>query len=58
MSSFLGAFPTGGTQYALFVVVDEPKPREDFFGYATCAWVAAPAFKTIVELIGPLMSIE
>ena len=58
VSSFLGAFPIDEPQYALFIVVDEPKPREDSFGYATCGWVAAPAFKNIVERVGPLMSKE
>ena len=58
VSSFLGAFPIDEPQYALFIVVDEPKPRKDSFGYATGGWVAAPAFKNIVERVGPLMSKE
>ncbi|MGB0785474.1 MAG: peptidoglycan D,D-transpeptidase FtsI family protein [Alphaproteobacteria bacterium] len=58
IASFLGAFPIHEPEYILLVSIDEPKPQEDTFGYATGGWVAAPAFARIIEQIGPYLGIE
>ena len=57
ISSFVGAFPMNDPQYAVLVMVDEPKPQKDSFGYATAGWVAAPAVKEIVERIAPILGV-
>ena len=58
IASFLGAFPIEDPQYVLLVMVDDPLPQEDTYGYATGGWVAAPAFKKIVERTAPMLGLE
>ena len=58
IATFLGAFPIEDPQYVLLVMVDEPLPQEDTYGYATGGWVAAPAFKKIVERTAPMLGLE
>ena len=58
IATFLGAFPIEDPKYVLLVMVDEPLPQEYTYGYATGGWVAAPAFKRIVERTAPILGIE
>lgn len=57
ISSFIGAFPMDDPQYVVLVMVDEPKPRKDTFGYATGGWVAAPAIANIIQGAAPILGI-
>jgi cell division protein FtsI (penicillin-binding protein 3) len=57
ISSFIGAFPMHDPQYAILVMVDEPKPRKDTYGYATGGWVAAPAVREIVADMARILSL-
>ncbi|MEQ9125603.1 MAG: penicillin-binding protein 2, partial [Alphaproteobacteria bacterium] len=58
LASFIAAFPIQHPKYVLLVMVDEPKPRKDTYGYATGGWVAAPAVKRIVERAAPLLGLQ
>lgn len=58
IASFLGAFPIDDPQYVLLVMVDEPLPQDGTAGYATGGWVAAPAFKRIVERTAPMLGLQ
>lgn len=58
IASFLGAFPVHDPEYVLLVSIDEPKPQEWTYGYATGGWVAAPAFSRIVQRVGPHLGIQ
>ncbi|WP_022728376.1 peptidoglycan D,D-transpeptidase FtsI family protein [Fodinicurvata sediminis] len=58
IASFAGAFPMDDPQYAIFAMVDEPKPTENSYGYATAGWVVAPAIKKIVQRMGPVVGLE
>lgn len=57
ISSFVGAFPLSDPQYAVFIMVDEPKGNKESWGYATGGWVGAPAVARVVESMGPLLGI-
>jgi len=57
LASFIAAFPIQRPKYVLLVMVDEPKPRKDTYGYATGGWVAAPAVKRIIERSAPLLGL-
>lgn len=57
MASFAGAFPMDDPRYVVFLTVDEPKPTEKSYGYATAGWVAAPAVGRIVSRLGPLLGV-
>ena len=58
LSSFVAAFPIHDPQYAVLVMIDEPKGNKSSFGYATGGWVAAPAVKRIIERAAPLLGIH
>jgi cell division protein FtsI (penicillin-binding protein 3) len=44
-------------RYAIYVMVDEPRPNARSQGYATGGWVAAPAVGQIVARIGPILGL-
>ncbi len=55
ISSFVGAFPMDDPKYVLMVMVDEPKPNKNSYGYATAGWVAAPATARIVTSMASVL---
>jgi len=57
LSSFVGAFPIDDPQYVVLVMLDDPQPTKETYGYATGGWVAAPTVKEIVERSGPLLGL-
>jgi cell division protein FtsI (penicillin-binding protein 3) len=58
ISSFVGAFPMNDPRYVIYIMIDEPKPSKNSFGYATGGWVAAPAIGRIITQIGPLLGVQ
>jgi cell division protein FtsI (penicillin-binding protein 3) len=58
VSSFLGVFPSESPQYALYIMIDEPKPTKDTYGYATGGWVAAPAVRKTIESMVAILGME
>lgn len=58
MAIFLGAFPMDNPEYAVLVLVDEPKPNKDSYGYATAGWVAAPAVARVISGMGSILGME
>jgi cell division protein FtsI (penicillin-binding protein 3) len=57
IAAFVGAFPIQSPRYALYVMVDEPKPNSKSFGYATAGWVAAPAAHSVIARIAPILGL-
>ncbi len=57
ISSFVGAFPIDDPRYVVFVMVDEPKPAADSYGYATAGWVAAPAVGKVITNMGTVLGL-
>jgi cell division protein FtsI (penicillin-binding protein 3) len=57
VSSFLGVFPSEAPKYAVYVMIDEPKPTADTYGYATGGWVAAPAVRRTIESMVAILGI-
>jgi len=57
ISSFIATFPMDDPQYVVLVMVDEPHPRKDTFGYATGGWVAAPPVANIIAGAAPILGI-
>lgn len=57
IASFLAGFPMDDPRYVVFAMVDEPKPTEATFGYATGGWVAAPVIGKVVERIAPILGV-
>ena len=62
VSSFAAVFPTNGAltdnRYFLLVMLDEPKPTKETFGFATGGWTAAPAAGRIIERVAPYLGVH
>ncbi len=57
LSSFVGVFPMEDPQYAVLVMIDEPKGNKNSFGFATGGWVAAPAVGSVISSTGALLGV-
>jgi len=57
VTAFMGAFPIQAPRYAVYLMVDEPKPNARSHGYATAGWVVAPAARELIRNIGPMLGI-
>ena len=58
ISTFMGVFPMEKPEYVLFLLLDEPQPLKETYGYATAGWNAAPTFSNIVTRIAPMLNIK
>ncbi len=58
LASFIGAFPMDSPKYALIVMLDEPKPLPETYGFATAGWNAVPTAGKVIERIAPMLSIS
>ena len=57
ISSFISAYPMSDPEVVIYVMLDEPMPTKDTFGYATGGWVAAPVVGKIVSQASPFIGI-
>lgn len=57
-SSFFAVVPASNPKYAVFIMLDEPKPTKDTFGFATAGWTAAPVAKNIISRMVTLYGIS
>jgi cell division protein FtsI (penicillin-binding protein 3) len=62
VSSFAAVFPTDGPmnadRYFVLIMLDEPKPTKETFGFATGGWTAAPAAGRVIERIAPVLGVK
>ena len=58
LASFIGAFPMDKPKYLLLVMLDEPKPTPETYGFATSGWNAVPTGGLIIERIAPMLGVE
>ncbi|WP_373505394.1 peptidoglycan D,D-transpeptidase FtsI family protein [Aestuariivirga sp.] len=58
LTSFIGAFPMDKPKYLLLVMLDEPKPTPETYGFATSGWNAVPTAALIIERIAPMLGVE
>lgn len=58
MSTFISGFPASDPQYALLVVMDNPKASKETFGYTTAGWNAVPISKNIISAVAPQLNVK
>jgi cell division protein FtsI (penicillin-binding protein 3) len=58
LNSFIGAFPMDDPRYLILVMLDEPKPTPETYGFATAGWTAVPTAYKIIERIAPMLGVE
>ena len=58
MTSFLATFPASDPQYAFFMVLDEPKPLKETWGFVTSGWNTVPTAGKIIAEIAPQLNIK
>lgn len=57
-TTFVSAFPISNPQYALIVMLDEPKPLKETWGFVTSGWNTVPTASKIIEAIAPQLNIK
>jgi cell division protein FtsI (penicillin-binding protein 3) len=57
LTSFVASFPALKPEYVALIILDEPKPNKDTYGYATAGWNAAPTAGKVIARIAPLLNV-
>lgn len=57
VTSFAGVFPMDEPRYAMVVMLDEPQPTAETYGFRTAGWNAAPIMSQTVSRIAPLLGV-
>lgn len=61
VSSFAAVFPTAGPverdRYFVLILMDEPRPSKNTYGFSTGGWVAAPATGKVIDRIAPFLNV-
>jgi cell division protein FtsI (penicillin-binding protein 3) len=58
LNAFIGAFPMEAPRYVILVLLDNPQPLPETYGFATAGWNAVPAGGRIIERIAPMLGVE
>ncbi|MBC6406221.1 MAG: penicillin-binding protein 2 [Rhodospirillales bacterium] len=58
MANFVAAFPMDRPRFLVLIMLDEPKPTKDTYGYATAGWVAAPVTGRLIARLAPLLGVD
>ncbi len=57
LTSFMGAFPMDDPRYVVMVMLDDPKPLPETYGFATSGWNAVPVAGDVIARIAPLLGV-
>ena len=57
-TAFAATFPASDPQYALFVMLDEPKGNKETWGFTTSGWNTVPTTGKIISAIAPQLNIK
>ena len=58
ITSFVSAFPITDPKYALMVIIDDPKPLKETYGFVTSGWNAVPTGGKIIARIAPQLNVQ
>ena len=57
-TTFVSAFPISNPKFSLLVMLDEPKPTKETWGFVTAGWNTVPTAAKIIEAIAPQLDIK
>ncbi|MBV0889568.1 penicillin-binding protein 2 [Komagataeibacter oboediens] len=57
VSAFTGIFPMNAPRYAIYVMLDSPKPTAQTHGWTTAGWNAAPTASHMITRIAPMLGL-
>jgi cell division protein FtsI (penicillin-binding protein 3) len=58
LNSFTAIVPADNPQFQVLVMLDEPKPLKETYGFITSGWNAVPTGGKVIARIAPLLGIE
>jgi cell division protein FtsI (penicillin-binding protein 3) len=58
LTAFTAILPADNPRYQLLVMLDEPQPLKETFGFITSGWNAVPTGGNVIARIAPLLGIE
>ncbi len=58
VTSFVAAFPASDPKYSLMVIIDDPKPLKETFGFVTSGWNACPTGGKIISRVAPQLNVR
>jgi cell division protein FtsI (penicillin-binding protein 3) len=58
LTAFTAVIPADKPRYQLLIMLDEPQPLKETYGFITSGWNAVPTAGAVISRIGPLLGIE
>jgi cell division protein FtsI (penicillin-binding protein 3) len=58
LTDFIAVLPADKPKYVLLIMLDEPQPLKETYGFATAGWNAAPTAANVIRRVAPLLDIE
>jgi cell division protein FtsI (penicillin-binding protein 3) len=58
VTTFAGVFPMDEPRYVMVVMLDEPQPTAETFGFRTAGWNVAPVVSRTVSRIAPMLGVR
>jgi cell division protein FtsI (penicillin-binding protein 3) len=58
LNAFTAILPADNPRYQLLIMIDEPQPLKETFGFITSGWNAVPTGGNVIARIAPLLGVE
>ena len=58
VTTFAGVFPMDEPRYVIVVMLDDPKPTAETYGFHTAGWNVAPVVSKTVSRIAPMLGVR
>jgi cell division protein FtsI (penicillin-binding protein 3) len=57
-NTFTAILPADKPRYQIMIILDEPQPLPETFGFATSGWNAVPTAGRVIARIAPMLGVE
>src|SRR5215472_10030457 len=58
LTAFTAILPADNPRYQLLIMLDEPQPLKETFGFITSGWNAVPTGGNVIARVAPLLGVE